>query len=77
MWLKFKQSFHDSEVILFSRLQVLVGSVWVVLIHQDLSPWLKDPQVILGWLTFSGVITEFCRRNRATFTDADDKPAGQ
>lgn len=77
VWAKFKQSFHDSEVILFARLQVAVGSLWLVLVHNDLSPWLTDPKVLLGWSVLSGFITEAARRNRATFTDADDKPVGQ
>lgn len=74
MWAKFKQSFHDSEVILLARLQVIAGVVWQVLIHTDLSPIITNQEYLTYWLMASGVITEMARKSRATFTDVDDQP---
>ena len=65
-------SFHDSEVIVFARVQVLFGVVWGVLTVVDISPILENPKYITGWLLFSGMVTELLRRNRAT--DLNEPP---
>ena len=69
-WASFHHSFHDSEVIVFARLQVIFGLVWGILTVTDLSPLIENPKYITGWLLFSGMITEMLRRNRATDLDA-------
>ena len=60
-------SFHDSEVILWARIQVLVGSLWVVASQTDLAPVISNPKYLTYWLIANGVITEVLRRNRADF----------
>ena len=71
-WASFQHSFHDSEVIVFARVQVLFGVVWGVLTVVDISPILENPKYITGWLLFSGMVTEVLRRNRAT--DLNEPP---
>lgn len=69
LWRKFHTSFHDSEVILWARLQFAVGCVWEVLIQFDLSPIVTNPKYLTAWLIFSGIVTEWTRRTRATDLD--------
>lgn len=61
----FHRSFHNSETILFARLQVLIGAVWAVLSVTDLGPVINNPKYLTAWLIFSGVITELSRRSRS------------
>lgn len=69
---KFRDSFHNSGTLIFARLQVLVGAVWLVLTATDLSPFFAgNPKYLTAWLLFSGVITEMTRR-RGTRTDDDN-----
>lgn len=56
-----KAWFEHSETILWARLQVLVGAVWIVLQATDLSPVLQG-KYMTYWLVFSGVVTELVRR---------------
>jgi hypothetical protein len=72
LWTRFTQSFHDSEVIVWGRLQVVFAAVWFILIHTDLSTIITNPKYLTYWLMASGVITEVARRRRATFTASDD-----
>lgn len=67
--LAFHRSFHKSGVIVFGRLQVLLGAIWGVLIATDLSPLIGNPKYITAWLIFSGLVTEMSRRSR---TDEDE-----
>jgi hypothetical protein len=60
-WASFYASFHDSTVIVFGRLQVFFGIVFLVLQSVDLSP-LLPPKYLTLWLVFSGIITEALRR---------------
>ena len=60
-----KNWFWHSETILWARLQVLFGVVWVVLSATDLSPVL-DAKYMTYWLIVSGVITELLRRRGTT-----------
>jgi hypothetical protein len=71
-WASFQHSFHDSEVIVFARLQVLFGVVWGVLTATDLAPLINNPKYLTSWVLFSGFVTEMLRRNRAT--DLNDPP---
>lgn len=71
MWAKIKawyasfhKSFHDSEVIVFARLQILGAAIWAVLTVTDLSPLLEQKWVTC-WLLFSGGVTEYARRRRS------------
>lgn len=68
---KFYWSFHNSEVILWARIQFLVGTVWAVLSQTDMSPLITNPKYLTYWLIANGVITELLRRRHADF-DRDD-----
>jgi hypothetical protein len=61
MFEKCKTWFLHSEIILWARLQVLVGAIWTVLSTADLSPVL-DPKWMTYWLIINGVISELLRR---------------
>lgn len=61
---RIKAWFKDSETIFFARLQMLIGSIWTVLVMVDLSPVLA-PKWLTVWLIVSGAITEMARRSRA------------
>jgi hypothetical protein len=60
-------SFHNSEVILWSRIQLFVGVVWTVLSQTDLAPLISDPRYLTYWLIANGVITEMLRRRGADY----------
>ena len=74
MWAWIKQSFHDSEVIVFARLQVFAG-VLLGIVHfalpiilgLDLSGVIQNPKVFVLWMLFSGLLTEYLRRLRTDF----------
>ena len=81
MWEKFKASFHDSEVIVFARLQVFLGILAAValpiahvLFSLDLSPLFSDPKYLIAWLFVSGLVQEFLRRHREDWSDEHDDP---
>lgn len=60
-------SIHNSEVILWARLQFFVGVVWTVLSTTDMAPLISDPKYLTYWLVFNGVVTEMLRRRKADF----------
>lgn len=60
-------SFHDSEVILWSRVQMLAGAVWAAASVADLSPVISNPKYFAAWVIFNGVITEYLRKRNADF----------
>lgn len=62
-------SFHDSEVILWSRLQVLGGAAWFAASTADLTPLVSNPKYVSAWVLFNGVVTEYLRRRNAEFND--------
>lgn len=53
---------HDSGTILLARIQLLVGSIWAVLVMSDLTGVLPA-KWLPYWLIISGVITEMVRRS--------------
>lgn len=71
-WLKqefalLKGTFHDSSVIVWARLQVLMGIVWLALQGVDLSPLVTNPKYMAYWVIFSNVVNELLRRNGAEY----------
>jgi hypothetical protein len=66
-------TFHANETIVWARLQVLIGSVWLVLSTQDLTPLHIDPKYMMYWTIFNGIVSEMLRRNRETNLDGDKK----
>jgi hypothetical protein len=67
---RFHRSFHQSGVIWFARIQVLLGAVWAALTAVDLAPVIGNPKYVTAWLVFSGIVTEYSRRSR-TCEDED------
>jgi hypothetical protein len=62
-------SFHGSETILWSRFNMLLGSAWIAIQGQDVSPVLHDPKYILYYAVGSNFINETLRRRGATYDD--------
>ena len=54
-------AFGNSETIVWTRIQVLIGAVWVGLSGTDLSPVL-NPKYMVYWLIINGIVTEYLRR---------------
>lgn len=75
-----KNFFHHSETILWARIQMLFGIVWMVLSTADLAPIINDPKILTYWAIANGVITEWLRR-RGTETQSilvnPDAPADE
>lgn len=63
LWQRIRVWLHDSEVVAWSRLQLLVGAVWTVLMMTDLSSVLPA-NWLPYWLILSGIVTEYARRAR-------------
>lgn len=65
---RFHGSFRSSAVILIARLNVLLGSIYTVLLTMspdtlsNLHPIFKDPKVATTWIILNGVLTEYGRR---------------
>jgi hypothetical protein len=62
---KFHRSFHQSGVIWFARVQVLLGAAWAALTAVDLAPLIGNPKYVTAWLVFSGIVTEYSRRSNS------------
>jgi hypothetical protein len=60
-------TFHGSDVIVWSRLQVIAMSVWLALQGVDLSPVLKEPKWMMYYVIFSNVMNELLRRRGAEY----------
>jgi len=60
-------TFHASEVILWARIQVLAGVIWVALQGVDVSPVISNPKYLVWWIIFSNLVNEALRRRRAEY----------
>jgi hypothetical protein len=60
-------TFHDSSVIVWSRVQVIAMSVWLGLQGVDLSPAIHDPKWMMYYVIFSNVVNELLRRRGAEY----------
>lgn len=58
-------TFRESEVILWARFNVLMGTVWIALQGVDVSPLIKDPKYLVYYIIFSNVVNELVRRRKA------------
>lgn len=72
MWDKFWKSFHDSEVIFWTRLQVILLPVLFGLHTVDWSPFITDKHILIGYIAFNAIFTEILRRHREDWTHYDD-----
>lgn len=60
-------TFHDSEVILWSRFNVALGSAWVALQASDISPLVNNPRYMAYYIIFSNFVNETLRRRKAEY----------
>lgn len=67
IWVRFLTSFHGSEVIIWARLQIMAGAIWVGLQGIDMGVWIDDKKLLGYWMLFSASLTEYLRRRRADF----------
>jgi hypothetical protein len=81
MWARLVQTFHESEVIFWARLQVVIGVVVpivVVLVQvvttTDLSPLFSNPKLLVAWMILNGLLQEALRRHREDWGRAQDDP---
>lgn len=65
---KFHASFHDSEVILWARLQFVLGAAYVALQGVDMSQIISDKQMLMAYIFANGFFTEYLRRRREDFS---------
>lgn len=63
----FHSTFHGSSVIVWSRAQMLIGSLWFAFQGVDMSPILTNPKHLMGYLIFSNFINETLRRSGAEY----------
>lgn len=61
----FHSTFHGSLVLLWSRIQLLMASVWLGLSTTDLSPVIKDPKYFAYWMIFNAIVTDYLRQRNA------------
>lgn len=61
---KFHASFHDSEIILWARVQVVLGCAYAALQGVDMTTFISDRRMMMYYLFANGLITEMLRRNR-------------
>jgi hypothetical protein len=66
---QFHASFHDSEVILWARLQFLFFAIYTGLQGADMSAFISDRRLLQLYLIANGVIGEYARRRRAKWDD--------
>lgn len=66
-WNRVRVWFHDSETIVWARLQMVIGALWLIISTTDLLPIFT----LLGWekympagLILIGFISEYLRRAR-------------
>ncbi|MDE2103869.1 MAG: hypothetical protein KGL39_45325 [Patescibacteria group bacterium] len=68
-WRKFKKSFHDSEVIMWARLQAILIPIVIGLHNVDFSTYISDRNLLVGYIAVNSVLTEVLRRHRETWGD--------
>lgn len=60
-------TFHDSETILWSRIQMGLGAAWLSISQSDLSQIITNPKWFGYWVIFNAFVTEMLRRSREDF----------
>ena len=66
-------TFHGSETILWSRLNIALGSAWIALQGVDVSPILHDPKYLVYYVIFSNFVNEMLRRHREDWKEEEHK----
>lgn len=70
---KFIDTFHGNETIMWARLQLALGAIYVAMQGVDVSVFVTDKHLLQGYIFGNGLITELLRRRGATFTAADNQ----
>lgn len=73
-WVKFHASFHDSEVIIWARLNAVMVPVIMGLHNVDWSAYITDKHLLIGYVAVNSVMTEYLRRRRADFSEPKEDP---
>lgn len=68
-WLKqelayFHATFHDSETILWARLQYVFVLLLTAFNTVDLSPYISDKHLLAAYMLTNALVTELLRKNR-------------
>jgi len=63
-WRSFHASFHDSEVILWARLQFLFLAIYESLQMVDISAFISDHRMLQIYIVMNGIVGEYTRRRR-------------
>jgi len=72
-WTYFRESFHGSHIIVFARVQALVGPAWLAVSQTDMSPFITDHKQMAYWLMANAFITESLRRYKEDWHGDEDK----
>jgi len=62
-------SFHDSHVIVWSRLQMAAGAAWLAVSQTDMSVFISDKKQLAYWLMGNAFVTEALRRRKEDWHD--------
>ena len=68
-WEYIHGTFHNSETILWARVNMVIGAAFAAAQATDLSPLFSNPKVLAFWLIFSNFMSEMARRRNAEFDD--------
>lgn len=66
---QFHASFHDSEVILWARLQFLFFAFYTALQTIDINQFITDKRMMQIYILINGVVGEYARRRREEWKD--------
>lgn len=64
---RFHASFHNSETILWARIQIILGLIITALQVVDISLFISDKRLLQGYLFANAFITEYLRRRNSDF----------
>ncbi len=68
-WATFHASFHDSEVIVWARLNALFVPILIGLHNVDWSVYISDRTLLMTYIGVNSVLTEVLRRRREDFSE--------
>lgn len=67
MWGRFHESFHDSEVIVWARLQYVLLGLYTALQSVDMTAFISDHRTLQAYIFINAFATEMLRRRREPF----------
>lgn len=69
---RFHSTFHDSSVIVFARINVMLGIAWTAMQGIDVSAlkvFHDHPEYLVYYMIFANAVNEVLRRNGAEYHD--------